>query len=190
MTVYVFDQEMSAATDFADGDVMLVHDTSAGVKKYITAALMRSQLDAGIVNTTATTLSVTATQHAGKTVNVASASPIAITLPAATGTGNKYRFVLSVAATGTAHTIKVANTTDDFNGSLALFDSSETSPAGTVIGFAATATDDTISVNGTTKAGTVGTVIEIVDVTTGLFSALVRGAATGSYATPFSVSVS
>lgn len=190
MTIYVFDEELSAATSFADGDVILVHDTSAGTKKYLTAALVRSQLDAGIVSTTATTLTVTATQHAGKTIHVASASPIAVTLPQATGTGNKYRFVLSVAATGTSHTISVANATDDFNGSLAIYDSSETAPAGTVIGFAATATDDRISLNGTTKAGTVGTVVEIVDVTTGLFSAFVRGAATGSYATPFDANVS
>lgn len=187
MTIFVFDQELSAlGAAPADGDVMLVHDTSAGVKKYMTWANMRQGISA-IVSTTATTLSVTATEHANRTVVISSASPIAVTLPQATGTGDKYRFVLAVAATGTAHTISVGNATDDFNGSMAIFDTSATDI--TAIAFAATATDDRISLNGTTKAGTVGTVVEIEDVATGLFSAVVRGAATGSYASPFDANV-
>lgn len=189
-TVHNFNQEMSAiaASTLTEGDVLLVHDTSAGTKLYATVAQIREALDGAIVDTTATTLTVTATQHAGRTISVSSAAPIAITLPQATGTGHRYRFIIAVAATATGHTIKVANATDDFNGSIAIQDTSATDI--TCVAYAATATDDTITLNGTTQAGTVGTVIEITDVATGLFSAFVRGAATGSYATPFSASVS
>jgi hypothetical protein len=57
------------------------------------------------------------------------------------------------------------------------------------LAFAATATDDTITLNGTTQAGTRGTTIELEDVEAGLWSVRVVGAATGSYATPFSATV-
>lgn len=172
--------------DVADGDVLLVHDTSAGLKKSMSVGQLRSDLGS-VVATSATTLAVTAASHAGKTVVISSAAPLAVTLPQATGTGNRYRFVVTVAATATGHTVKVANATDNMAGSMAIFDTSATDI--TALAFAATATDDTITLDGTTKAGTVGTVIDIEDVKTGLFSVLVRGAATGSYATPFSATV-
>lgn len=138
-----------------------------------------------IVATTATTLTVTAALHADRTVVVNSAAPIAITLPQALGTGNKYRFFVGVVATGTAHTIKVANATDVLSG-YALCVTTTTDNAE---GFKTTATDDTISINGTTKGGVVGDVIEIEDVATGVFSVQMRTAPTGTEATPFSATV-
>lgn len=186
-TLFVFDEQLSALTagDFADADVMPMHDTSAGVKKYVTVAAMRQNLSGGIVSTTATQLTVTAASHAGKTIVVSSAAPLAVTLPAATGTGSRYRFYIAVAATGTPHTI-TALAGDVMQGGMAIFDTSATDI--TAIAFAATATDIKISLDGTTKAGTVGTVVELEDVATDKWAVLVRGAATGSYATPFSSS--
>jgi hypothetical protein len=183
-TIYVFHQECPAASDIATNDVLLVYDASAGVVKKITQDLLVSGA-AGVVDTTATALTVTATQHAGKIVTISSAAPIAITLPQATGTGNRYRFNVRVVATGTAHTIKVANATDVMSGIVyALTTSSDN-----VIGYKTTATDDTISLNGTTKGGVVGDWIEIVDIKTGFFQVNASTAPTGSTATPFSATV-
>lgn len=184
-TIYVFNEELSAASDVADNDVFLIHDTSAGTKKYATWAQMRAEVG-GVVDTTATTLTVTAASHAGKVITISSAAPIAVTLPAATGTGNQYLFVVEVAATATTSTIKCVGT-DDYAGGLAIFDTSATDI--TAIAFAATATDDTITMDGTTRSGVLGTRIVMTDVITGHWSVLMTGPATGSYATPFSATV-
>lgn len=183
-TIHNFHLQVAAATEIADDDEILMFDTSAGVPKTITPALLREETGA-IVATTATQLTLTAASHAGKTVVVSSAAPLAVTLPAATATGNKYTIAIAVAATGTAHTITAAGS-DVMNGMLALFDTSATDI--TAIAFAATATDKIITLNGTTKAGTVGTIVELQDVKANLWVGVVRGAATGSYATPFSAS--
>lgn len=140
-----------------------------------------------VVTTAATTLTLAASTHSQRTTVVSSAAPLAITLPQATGTGNKYRIVYTVAATATGHTIKVANATDNMAGSMAVYDTSATDI--TAIAFSATATDDTVTLNGTTQSGVKGTTVEIEDVATGLFSVRVMGPATGSYATPFSATV-
>jgi hypothetical protein len=183
-TIYTFHQECAAATDIATDDVLLVYDTSSGVTKKVAQGLLVSGA-AGVVDTTATTLTVTATQHAGKMITISSTSPIAVTLPQATGTGNRYRFNVRVVATATAHTIKVANATDVMSGIVyALTTSSDN-----VIGYKTTATDDTISLNGTTKGGVVGDWIEIIDIKTGFFQVMASTAPTGTTATPFSATV-
>ena len=82
-----------------------MHDASGATKKKVTAAVLRESIDGGVVATTATTLTITAASHAGKTVVINSTAPIAITLPQATGTGNKYRFFVGVVATATSHTL-------------------------------------------------------------------------------------
>jgi hypothetical protein len=183
-TIYVFHQECAAATDIATDDVLLVYDTSAGVTKKITQGLLVSGA-AGIVNTTATSLTVTATQHAGKIVGVSSTVPIAITMPQATGTGNVYKFVVRVVATGTPHTIKVANATDVMHG----VSWASTTTSTNAESFTATATDDTISLNGTTKGGVVGDLVTIQDIATGFFNVQCFTSPTGTEATPFSATV-
>jgi len=85
-TIYTFHQECPAATSkLQPADRVLVYDSSAGVTKYMTGALLAGA-GAGVVDTTATTLTLTQASHAGKVLTVSSAAPIAITLPAATGT--------------------------------------------------------------------------------------------------------
>lgn len=185
-TVHNYNQEMSAISAPAADDLVLIHDTSAGVKGTATIAQIAGGSTGMILDSTATQITITAASHAGRTLTLSAAASCAVTLPAATGTGNKYRFVVAVAATGTAHTISCVGT-DDMEGSIAIHDTSATDI--TAIAYAATATDDRITLNGTTQSGTRGTVIELQDVATGLWSGLVRGAATGSYATPFSAAV-
>jgi hypothetical protein len=168
----------------ADADSWAVYDASGSAIAEATMTQLRAYTNS-IVNTTATTLTVTAALHNGKTITVNSAAPIAITLPQATGTGNKYRFWIGVAATATGHTIKVANATDIMAGVAWML----TTSTDNAIGFKTTATSDTITLNGTTLGGVVGDTIEIIDCKTGVFGVMSYAAPTGTYATPFSATV-
>jgi hypothetical protein len=184
-TIYTFHQECPAITagDVAANDLMLVYDTSTGVTKRALVSDLASQAP---IDTTATTLTITKAVHAGKTVTISSAAPIAITLPQATGSGAKYKFVVAVVATATAHTIKVANATDVMMG----YAFCVTTTSDNAEGFKTSASSDTISMNGTTLGGVVGDIYEIEDVITGKFSVKCFTAPTGTEATPFSATVS
>jgi len=52
------------------------------------------------------------------------------------------------------------------------------------------AASDTITLDGSTTGGILGGQVELQDVASGVFSVVVRGAATGTEATPFSAAVS
>lgn len=158
-----------------------------GVTVNATAAEINKATDvsARIVNTTATTLSVTATQHGGRVVTINSAAPIAITMPAASGSGEIYTFIIGTVATATAHTLKVANTSDKMQG-VSIIAQTDTAQ---VNGFITTATDDTITLNGTTQGGLVGDRIILVDITTNVFAVKIEGGASGTVVTPFSATV-
>ena len=168
----------------ADADSFAVHDASGSAIAEATMTQLRAYLN-NIVNLTATTLTVTAALHNGKMITINTAAPAVITLPQATGTGNKYRFCFLVAATATASTIKVANATDILTGYVLAV----TTTTDNAEGFKTTATDDTMTFNGTTKGGVVGDQIEIIDVKTGVFLVNAFTAPTGTEATPFSAAV-
>lgn len=186
-TIYQINSELPAVTagDVAEADIMHVYDASTKLHSRMTVRDLGSGGLTGAVNTTATSLAVSATAHAGKVVTISSAAPIVVTLPQATGTGNRYRFVWQVAATGTASTIKVGNATDVMQGYVFTL----TSSSANVIGYGTTATDDTYTVNGTTKGGIAGAWVEFQDIKTGFFSVASWDAATGTTATPFSAAV-
>ncbi len=185
-TIYTFHQECPAlAEPPAATDVLLVYDTSAGATKRMTADYLAGMVSAPVA-TTATSLSITAAAHANRTVVVNSTAPIAVTLPQATATGNKYRFFIGVVATATSHTIKVANATDVMTG----YAFCVTTTSDNAEGFKTSATSDTITLNGTTLGGVVGDMVEIEDVKTGVFSVKLFTAPTGTEATPFSATVS
>jgi hypothetical protein len=186
MTEYTFHVECPALSEPpARGDVMLVYDTSTGLTKRVNVDYVGG-ISGTPVATTATTLAITAAAHSGRTVVVNSTAPIAVTLPQATGTGDKYKFWIGVVATATSHTIKVANATDVMAGYA--FCVSTTSD--NAEGFKTSATSDTITLNGTTLGGVVGDIVEIEDVKTGIFSVKLFTAPTGTEATPFSATVS
>lgn len=183
-TIHNIHGDMAAGTAVLQPtDEIAIWEASTGLSKKLTGAQIvggsGSVISSGV---SATTLALTQAAHANRIVSVNTTVPIAITTPEATGTGDKYTIVISVVATGTPHTI-TAGASDVMNGMLAIFDNSATDVFSV---YAATATDKIISLNGTTKAGTVGTVVELIDVATNFWSGVVRGAATGSYATPFS----
>lgn len=137
-----------------------------------------------VIDHTAATLTVTRALHHNKTV-LLDATPVVVTLPQATGTGSKFRFIVQTLATATQTKIQVANATDVMEGYFLLLSTASDNEQG----FATTATSDTISLNGTTTGGLVGDTVEVEDIKTGIFHVRVVGKATGTVATPFAAAV-
>ena len=138
------------------------------------------------VVTLTTGKTLNARDHANRPIVLSAAAGQAIVLPAATGTGNKYPFVVGTTITSNSSTIKVANATDIFTGRVILAQDS----ADTVVEFDAGASDDTVTMNGSTTGGLKGDRIEITDIASGLFHVEIVASATGTEATPFSATVS
>ncbi len=133
-----------------------------------------------------TTLAVTAALHANRTILLSLLAGFTSTLPAATGTGNKYLFKVGIVRTSNSYIIVTAGS-DVFKGALPITKSAtvyDTAGAGeTFISTAGT----TITLNATTTGGlAIGDWIEVEDVATAVWH--VRGFLTGSgrLATPFS----
>lgn len=145
------------------------------------------RLSSGAAIAAGSTLTLTEQAHGGKTIALDTAAGSVVTLPAATGSKAKYRFVVSVIATSNSHIVKVANASDVMFGGVTIVD---TDTGGAVSGFMAAATSDTITLNrSTTGSVTIGEEIIIEDYAANLFH--VRGflSGTGTVATPFSAAV-
>lgn len=127
------------------------------------------------------------TSQGGQYVVIDAAAGLTCTLPTATGSGNVYRFFIKTTVTSNNVVIQVNNSTDAFAGFNNVISDDAGGPAK---GFIASAgSDDTITLNGTTKGGYAGDFIEIVDIASGLFAVQIYGKATGTEATPFSAAV-
>lgn len=144
--------------------------------------------EGAIVSTTpvnATGALVLTSAYAGSPITLNAAAGQAVTLPAATGTGAVYKLYVGTTITSNSTTIKVANSTDIMTGmALVAQDAGDT-----VVAFETAADSDTITFNGTTTGGVKGAQVELVDIASGLWAVSVRGAATGTEATPFSATV-
>jgi hypothetical protein len=114
------------------------------------------------------------------------ASGATVTLPAATGTGNVYKFFVKTTVTSNDYIIQVASADDTMAGVAIVANDSDASASI----FETAATSDTITLDGSTTGGILGGQIELQDVTSGVFSVTIRQAATGTEATPFSAAVS
>lgn len=139
------------------------------------------------VNVTGATVTLGAT-HVGRMTTLNRAAGIAVTLPAATGTGDSYVLHVGTTFTG-ASTVKVNATpgTDVMQGTAVLF----ADGGDTVVGFATGATADTIDLLGTgnSTGGIVGATITMVDSASGIWSVRYVSDAAGTEATPFSATV-
>lgn len=135
-------------------------------------------------------LTLTAAAHSslhGSLINLDTAAGTTITLPAATGSGNLYKFYVSVLATSNSHIIKVANASDTMKGFAVIAD---TDTAGAASMFMTASTSDTITLNrSTTGSVTIGEYIEIEDIATNVFLVRAFLSGTGTVATPFSATV-
>lgn len=173
--------------------------TTANVVKRLSQAVANSQLGnavralladvvtdvtyltPAIVDCTASTLTVSATTHGNKTVTLNRAAGIAVTLPAATGTGNVYRFYVGTTFTGDASFVTTGG--DILSGTALLYQDS----ADTCVGFATAA--DTIRLDmfdtGNTTGGLKGAHAVFTDVATDLWHVHYVSDAAGTEATPF-----
>jgi len=131
-------------------------------------------------------VTLTSASHAGRTMLLDVASGATVTLPAASGTGNIYKFFVKTTVTSNDYIIQVASADDTMAGvAIVANDGGATASI-----FETVAASDTITLDGSTTGGILGGQVEIQDVASGVFSVVVRGAATGTEATPFSAAVS
>jgi acetolactate synthase regulatory subunit len=130
--------------------------------------------------TLTTTTTVDRDSHLDTVLRLNRAGGFVTTLPAATGSGDIYKFY--VQTTVTADMTIAALTTDIIQGAIIV---GTAATAGTM---AATATSDKLTMNGSTTGGLLGSYVEFTDVVSGTW--VVRGAlvSTGAAATPFSAS--
>jgi len=128
---------------------------------------------------------MTSAANAGRTMVLDIASGATVTLPAAGGTGNIYKFFVATTVTSNDYIIQVANSSDTMSGmAIVANDGGDTASI-----FETAADTDTITMDGTTTGGILGAQVEIQDVASNKFSVTVRTAATGTEATPFSAAV-
>lgn len=100
-----------------------------------------------------------------------------INIPAATGKSGAFNIFIGVTATGNK-VIKAAGTTT-FQGVAVM-------AGGTSGTFASAANSNTITFNGSTQGGVLGTLVELRDVAPNVYSVKVHSVGTGIQVTPFS----
>ena len=134
-----------------------------------------------------TTLTASATltrSQAGATVVLAAAAGLTVTLPAATGSGDVYTIVVGTTVTSNSYIVRVANAADVMMGTLDV--------AADIAGVTCptTSTSDTITMNGTTTGGILGSRIILTDAVANKWGVTGGLVASGTEATPFSAAVS
>ena len=147
----------------------------------------QADLDLKPVVITSATKTLNRDEHAGRLIILNRAAGIAVTLPAATGTGDTYSFHVLASFTGAA-SVKVASASDELQGNAVLF----ADAGATVVGFAAVDNDDTIDMFGTANStgGLLGAYYELQDIASGFWRVSIVSDAGGTEATPFSATVS
>ena len=130
-------------------------------------------------------LTLDRTRHLDAMLVLNAAAGLTVTLPASSGSGDKYIFTVGTTVTSNNDIIKVANSTDIMAGNAV-----QAADGGSTANMWETgATDDTITLNGTTTGGVKGDRITLEDVASGVWQVVIIGSATGTEATPFSATV-
>ncbi|MCP5099918.1 MAG: hypothetical protein GY943_30565 [Chloroflexi bacterium] len=122
--------------------------------------------------------------HGESIVNASAAAGMTITLPASSGDGTKITIFCLTTVTSNDLIIQVANATDVLSGGVSM----STDIGGT--NMLTAATSDTITMNGSTKGGLIGSWVELEDVSSGFWKLNGFLKTTGTEATPFSAAVS
>ena len=136
---------------------------------------------------------ITNALHAGRILlmgEVGGDASATFTLPAATGTGAEFKFIVSVVNTSN-YVIQVADATDTIDGSVVVTNDSTDGGTASLISWPTVAASDTITLNGTTTGGVnIGDYILLTDIATNQYSVSGLLNASGSEDTPFSAGVS
>jgi len=133
------------------------------------------------VITAVATLSVTRALHAERIILLGVNSGFTSSLPAATGSGDKYTFIVSVTITSNNYIIN-ADGSDIMQGH-AIGSDSEGEPGNV---WETGAASDRITMDGTTCGGYVGDTVELIDIASGVWRVIVYAKQTGVEVTPFS----
>jgi hypothetical protein len=136
------------------------------------------------ISMTAATFTATK-HHAGATLVTNRAAGVTVTLPAASGSGRNYEFVVGTALSGGSFIVKVANSSDIMQGS-AYGDDGDGEPAN---GWATAADTDTVTMDGSTQGGLIGDRIMLRDYAANKWAVTVFMQQGGTEATPFSATV-
>lgn len=134
------------------------------------------------INITAAT-TFTRNRHGNLVVTLTSTTGRIVTLPASTGSGDVYDIFVAATVSSGSHVVQVANSTDVIQGAIHL----TTDIAGTSM--PTSATTDTITMNGSTTGGVIGSFVRLTDVAAGFFRLEGALICTGTEATPFSSAV-
>ena len=144
-----------------------------------------------LVTLTADT-TITNAAHAGRILlmgEVGGNASATFTLPAATGTGAEFKFIVSVVNTSN-YVIQVTGD-DTIDGSVVVTNDSTAGGTASLVSWPTVAASDTITLNGTTTGGVnIGDYVLLTDIATDQYSVSGLLNASGSEATPFSAAVS
>ena len=168
--------------------------TVAGATTF-TGAVTTASVTKGLVSITATD-AITAAEHAGRTLvlNAADAGSTAVvlTLPAATGTGNVYCFVVGIVnAMSSGYKIQVTGDDTIDGWIVAANDVANHASNNSINIWKCAAADDTIELNGTTTGGvSIGDWICLTDIKADQWVVSGQVEQSGTEATPFSEAVS
>jgi hypothetical protein len=144
------------------------------------------------IHTFTATDAITEIEHAGRTLllgEVGGNANVVLTLPDATGSGNIYHFIVSVAMGGsTTYKIQVADADNTIAGQIMYLDEDGTA----VTSFPTVAASDTVTLNSGTQGGLVGDTLTLIDIATDKYAVFgqMRVSAGANPATPFSAAVS
>lgn len=138
----------------------------------------------GVVTVTDSTLTARVDAHAGVPVILNRAAGITVTLPAASGSGAAFEFIIGTTVSSNSTIIQVASASDVMAGAVAV----ATDIAGVTC--PTTSTSDTITMNGSTTGGVRGSRVKLIDIASGVWSVSGELVSTGTEATPFSAAVS
>lgn len=127
-----------------------------------------------------------------QTVKLDTAGGSVVTLPAATGSGVRFKFLVTVLATSASHKIQVANASDFMIGTIAGVSDDPATVKGWIAANSGTVAtnSDTITLNrGTTGSVSLGEYVDVEDVAANTWAVSGMITQTGTEATPFTAAV-
>lgn len=172
------------------GDAMLVKDLVVSGSTFLgttqltaTAAQLNNVANISTREVAGGSTITLTSANTDQTVLFDTAAGTTVTLPAATGSGMRFKFVVKVLATSNSHVINTASGSDKFAG---VINSANTS-TNAVTGWPAANNKVAITLNRTTTGSvTIGETITVEDVATNMWAVTGTITQSGTAATPFS----
>ena len=135
----------------------------------------------GSVVTLSSDTSLTSGSHAGRVMLLDKADGLTVTLPSASGSGNVYKFFVKTTITSNNYVIQLSGS-DTMSG-VAVVANDDDDSANI---FQTASNSSTITLDGSTKGGILGGMVELQDLYSGKYLVKIHQSATDTEATPFS----